>query len=1295
MKWLPTLCKNCIAKLWMVGIVALVLVALTFSAIRGALPYLNQYQEQVSQELFERYGIHLAMKSVKGFWHNGGPLLVVDELSFENSDKLGVSVSAKQAKLHFDIVESALALSPRFKLIEIDSPHVFLDDLNKLKSEPVAEDEGDSGELLHLTRSAVIKNAKVEFSERFGALPAIDIARVAWHDAIEQRQLQVLLTKDNKQQQPLKLIVDLHGATQHDLRGQVYVKAQDWHWLENLKPLLPLLADNASAQASFELWADFSVGQLDSMMLKLGENNLTWDGATKRERLEFRPELVQWLPYQQGWVFEAKAITPVLNERDLAPLSIAMHRINDRLQLDVESIPVAKLSPVAGLLSSVDKATLTLLEKLKLTGDLKDISLVSTPENLQYRGRLTDFSMVNVDGIPGVKPLTAVFEGSDNAGSVTIEAGEQRLDFGRYFKAPIALNKLNTELNWQLQEGVFTLASPMTQLANDDLSTAIAWQLQFADGHAPTLSLLGDAKLSDAKQAQYYLPHVVLSDELVDYLSGAIKAGHSDNVKLLWQGNVEHFPYTAHQGIFEVNALVKDASFDFDSEWHPVTDATVELLFRNEAMVITGYEGILNNLSFEALTVAIPDLMADTTKLEIRADVKQPQHKINTFVSDSPINDSLGPVLSQLDAKGDIFTKLAIDIPFDGSLPQVSGVVKLKNNDLSIKAIDLDIGKLSGDIAFNGGDISAKNLQGILYQQPVTLALESRPFGDSYGIEVDLDAKWHTNKMPDIWQQYLNPYIDGSLDWQGKLTLKISEDDVYYQSFVRSPMTGLELKLPKPLDKYVDQEEDLLVTSSGNVEGGLFNLALGSRAEVFARIDSSDSSVEVPAITLLVGRKFKAQDEIADNGMTINIDLDSLALDEWQTFIDNIEQGQSKDQFFPPLNRINARVKTLSVLGHDFSDVQLGGAKVDDYWQVQVNSEQATGQLQLFDDWFGKGIVANFDRLVLDKPSEDGNDKAATRESLRELPPLQFNCVSCSVSGFDLGKISFNSAPHLQGIGINNVKVNANESSLSANAIWGFDTDGEYFSVTGDINTKNIESMLAIFDYSTSIKESSVRTNFDLMWRTGLDKLALDSLSGDVKWKLGEGHIAEVSDKGARIFSLFSLDSLRRKLVLDFRDVFQKGIFFNDFAGSFKITDGVAVTEDAHMDGVAGGVDVVGSVNLTSQELDYYISFSPALFSNLPVIAGVAASEPQMFVLTFAITKVLEPIVDVISQVNFKLSGTVDEPNFEEIDRKQKKYKVPEHILPQSKPLTAQPASPEGEKVADEQRQTDRSTTRI
>lgn len=62
-------------------------------------------------------------------------------------------------------------------------------------------------------------------------------------------------------------------------------------------------------------------------------------------------------------------------------------------------------------------------------------------------------------------------------------------------------------------------------------------------------------------------------------------------------------------------------------------------------------------------------------------------------------------------------------------------------------------------------------------------------------------------------------------------------------------------------------------------------------------------------------------------------------------------------------------------------------------------------------------------------------------------------------------------------------------------------------------------------------------------WQGAPYDLDMPSLAGTVTWRLGEGHLAEISDKGARVFSLLSLDSLIRKLRLDFRDVFSKGFF--------------------------------------------------------------------------------------------------------------------------------------------------------
>jgi len=1295
MKWLPIFCKNCIAKLWMVGIVVLVLIALLVSALRGALPYVNQYQPQLSQMLHERYNINLSMGTVKGFWHDGGPLLVIDDLKFENIDTLGVNVNAKSAKLHIDLLSTVLNFQPRFKHIELQSPVVTLGQFPKPPMTSLATEEDTLvNPLLNLTQSAKVTNATVVFSKYYGDIPNINIAKMAWYDAITHRQLQLSLTNENQSKQPLSMVVEMQGDTKETLHGQVYVNANQWTWLENLKPVLPMFKEGAGASASFELWADFSAGHLDSMMLSLGENTLSWVENKTPKALSFSPEIIQWLPYQQGWLFEAKAIKPRLNDEQLSTIDLYINQTDDLLTLSVDSLNLADLMPITSVLSVIDDDRSTLIKNLNVTGDLANLSLKYDNNQWTYQGELSKFTMRNVGGIPGISQLDGRFVGVDNQGEIALNMADQLLDFGEYFKQPIAVDSFNSVIKWNSTPDKFVVHSPSTQFVNRDLTSNIAWQLAFESDNAPFFTMLGDAQLINAQRAGYYLPQVVLSDGLVSYLSSAIKGGHSNDVALLWHGGVDKFPYHNNDGIFEISARVDDASFEFHEDWSPLEDASVNLHFKNEAMTITGIDGRLDNLTFESLTTRIDNLM-DNPVLSIQAHVAQPQSAINEFVFASPIDSSLGPVLRQLNIRGTVNTLLDIQLPLDGSLPVVSGVVKLKNNDLSVKAIDLDIEKLNGDVKFVGGDINAAGLQGILYEQPVTFALASKPVGDFYGVEIDLAANWHTNKMPALWQEYLNTYIDGSLDWQGKLTLKINDDDVQYQSFLKSPMKGLELKLPKPLDKYVDQKEDLLVTTSGNIAGGLFNLALGSRAEVFARIDSQESGVNIPALTLLVGRKFQSTDDIAVDGMTINIDLDTLAVDEWESFINNIEKGQSKNSFFPALQRVNARVKQLTVVGQVFDTVSLSSRKTLDHWAVDFDSTEGKGVIKIFDNYVETGISADFERLIISRSKQGGAEKITTLDSLRNLPPVSFTCSQCQLLDVELGKVSFVTKPHLQGIAIDNIRVRATETTFDANAIWGFDSKGEYTSIEGKLNSENIETTLALMDFSSSIKESDVKTNFDLMWRSSIYAPDLERLSGKLKWKIGQGHIAEVSDQGARIFSLFSLDSLRRKLVLDFRDVFQKGIFFNDFKGNFDINEGVAVTTDAFMDGVAGGVDVVGSVNLSSHELDYYISFSPKLFSNLPVIAGVVASQPQVFILTFAITKVLEPIVDVISQVNFKLSGTVDKPDFVEVDRTQKKYKVPPHILEKVSPVTPQEQPMQGANISHEQRKIDSSTTSI
>jgi len=1267
--------KRCFAKLWLAGVVLLILIALFISAIRAGLPHLNQYQSQLSDYLKAEHQINFSMTHVTGQWSEGGPTLILQQPKFSNLERFGVDFQAQRMSLQLNITQSLLALSPRFNWIKLAQTKLHLGTF------PASSESGvDPAELLiNLVNHVDINGASISFDKSYGTLPQIELAQLRWLGGIEKHQLQLAVAADKQGKVPLSLLIDVIGDSTETLSGSVYVNGEDWSWLEDLRLFLPALASDATAQASFELWLDFSASSVDDMVLSLGENQLNWISNGESQQLTIAPALMRLQPNDQGWLFAANGLEASLNQQALLPLDIYASQVKDQLSGQISQLDLSPVAALTGLLHATSSETQTLLSQLAPSGKLQQLKFKQHQNSWHYQGELVDYTQRQVGGIPQLSHLSGQFNGIDGHGQADVVFSQKSLDFGPYFKQPIAINKLSSSLYWGHDQYRSWFGASQLSVGNNDLSSELALQLEFEPAQSPVLSLYGETRLINGHNLDKYLPHVVLSDGLVSYLGEAIQGGESDHISLMWQGQLGQFPYAQHNGVFEVQARINKMQYQFHPDWLPLTDASVDLNFHNASMLLTGHSGRLKQLQFETLITRIDNLI-EQPKVEVDVVLNQPQSIINDFVFESVIDNSVGAVLRQLKVDGNIRTQLNIELALDGSQPIISGKVLLTDNDLAINAIDLAVDKVSGDIAFTNGDVIGSNVQGLLYGQPVTFDIKTKAMGsEHYGIELDLKAKWHSDKIPQNWHAYLDDYLSGSLDWQGRVTLKIGHDDVSYQANFKSPMQGLALKLPKPLDKYVDQREALHVSTAGNAAGGQFNLALGSRAEILADFTTTtDHKLAVQQLSLLVGRGFAAEDVVTQDGLSIKIDLDTLELDEWQHFISSIEQGQSQDSFLPPLKHIQANVNQLTVLDQQLSDVSLMGTKHQDYWTINVNSEQAVGDIRIFDQFKELGVEAHFERLVIaakDETAQLSNSdgiKPVSLAAIKNLPLVDFLCDSCQIAGVEVGQVSFKTMAHQDGIKVTNIAMEIDKTIVKANGFWGFDEDGEYSQIVGSVNTDNVEQALKRFGLSSGIKDSGIEGEFHLTWRDSIYKPQISSLDGDVKWKMSEGHIAEVSDKGARIFSLFSLDSLRRKLVLDFRDVFVEGIFYNYFNGSFVINDGVAVTRNAYMDGIAGGIDVIGSVNLDSQELDYYITFSPNLFSNIPVIAGVVTSTPQVFVLAFAITKVLEPIIDVISQVNFKLSGSIDQPTFVEINRKQKKYKVPEHILPKPEPQAAE-----------------------
>ncbi|MEC7689364.1 MAG: AsmA-like C-terminal region-containing protein, partial [Pseudomonadota bacterium] len=146
----------------------------------------------------------------------------------------------------------------------------------------------------------------------------------------------------------------------------------------------------------------------------------------------------------------------------------------------------------------------------------------------------------------------------------------------------------------------------------------------------------------------------------------------------------------------------------------------------------------------------------------------------------------------------------------------------------------------------------------------------------------------------------------------------------------------------------------------------------------------------------------------------------------------------------------------------------------------------------------------------------------------------------------------------------------------------------------------------------------------------------------------------------------FSLNSLVRKLSLDFRDVFAKGFFYDDMSGTLSIADGKAYTGDTVIDGGAGEINIKGYTDLVENQLNYNVVFSPNVTGNLPILVYFLATPPTALA-ALALDQVLTS-AKVISNVNYHVTGSLSEPVFEEVGRDSKEVALPAKTRPATSP---------------------------
>jgi uncharacterized protein YhdP len=164
--------------------------------------------------------------------------------------------------------------------------------------------------------------------------------------------------------------------------------------------------------------------------------------------------------------------------------------------------------------------------------------------------------------------------------------------------------------------------------------------------------------------------------------------------------------------------------------------------------------------------------------------------------------------------------------------------------------------------------------------------------------------------------------------------------------------------------------------------------------------------------------------------------------------------------------------------------------------------------------------------------------------------------------------------------------------------------------------------------------------------------LALDypSMNGAFVVNVESGQFLKADPGLAKLLGVLSLQSLPRRLALDFRDVFSEGFPFDFVRGDVAIAQGIASTNNLQMKGVNAAVVMDGKADIARETQDIKVVVVPEINAGTAsLVAGVI--NPAIGLGTFLAQLFLrEPLSRAATQ-EFQIDGTWAEPRVTRLAR--------------------------------------------
>jgi uncharacterized protein (TIGR02099 family) len=1272
------------------------------------LPNIDNYRTTLESLLGDAMQRAVSIRQVEAYWVGLHPALTLRGVDIRDQQgRSALGLEQVEAELAWD---SLLFMQLRLARLEIVAPdlvlrrdaagHLFVAGLEMVDQ---AEDDNSFSDWLLAQHRVIVRDARLQWIDEQRQAPPLVLNRL--NAQLDSRFSRHRFGLTAEPPPALAAAIDLRG----DFKGRNLDRLENWRgelfarldyadlaiWRQWIDYPLAL----PQGQGGLQLWLRFANRQLQSA---------TADVMLADVRLQLRPDLPEMALTRlagrlagartgNGFTLQTKRLALATQDGlEFLPADIALTwqaAAGKRPAQGRLTASTLNLAAVAGIASYLPLES-ALRERLVQHApggsvDYFDFSWQGMPDALVAWTIKTGFDALHlapVGSIPGLSGIRGRIEGDEKSGRLDLTGQQASLVLPAIFAEPrVALDRFNADVSWlATAKGVeFDLhkASFENQDAAGDASGRWHPSAEQADGPG-VIDLTAHVTRGNGDAVWRYIP-LVVGEQTRGWLRDAIHDGKARDVSLRLKGDLWHFPYAATadgkanpKGIFRVQGKFRDVRLDYGSPaWPELTGVEGELLFDGARMLITGKQAKLFGIAVSNARAEIKDLRQIPELLEVNGTANGATAEFLRFVEASPVGERIDHFTAPMQAEGKGVLDIKLALPLRQiDQTRIEGRYRFDNNRLIVDADLPPLTEARGQLNFTGEALESKGLRAQLIGTPMTIEVRT---GQDGNVQINTDGEM---SVAALRRQYPAPWFDhlaGTTKWNGSVRIRKQKAEVA----ITSTLLGLTSSLPSPLNKTAleslalrFERKSLPETSAKNggitqkvVTGGnplfgsadgtapdLIDLALGKilRLQLVRRHDGAAPTISRGSLSL-----GGASLPLPERGLQVAGALPSVDVDAWRTAIKANREanpnsngdatGENGLGKLPPIV-FDVRTDQLTLFDKSFSDIRLSGQHQGALSRVELKSPGLSGSFNWDTTGSGK-ITGKIGELAIPESlaqPEKLNSEVGTL--VEQLPALDIAIGKLSFKGRELGAVNL-TAENRDRFWNANFKLDTEETKLKGTLQWRPDPAHTETRLDLGLETKSIQKLFGRLGYVDGINRGTAELSGQLSWQGTPVAIDYPSLTGTLNVNAASGQFTKLEPGVGRLLGVLSLQSLPRRITLDFRDVFSDGFAFDRMAGKFDVKQGVMHTGNMQIQGPSAKVLMNGAIDLAKETQDLKVRVQPAVGETIAV--GAMIANPAAGAVAWVAQKLLKDPLDQVFAFEYAVTGQWQDPKVDKLGR--------------------------------------------